>query len=88
VIRRRVIVHGLVQGVFFRDSTRRLAQQRGVNGWVSNRRDGTLEAVFEGERESVERLVQFAREGPRGAQVERVEIHDEEPEGLTAFSIR
>jgi acylphosphatase len=74
--------------VFFRESTRRLAQQRGVNGWVSNRRDGTVEAVFEGERESVERLVQFAREGPRGAQVERVETHDEEPEGLTAFSIR
>jgi acylphosphatase len=88
MIRRRVIVHGRVQGVFFRDSTRRRAQQRGVNGWVTNRRDGAVEAVFEGDEESVESLVAYARKGPRGAQVERVDVLDEEPEGLTAFSIR
>jgi len=88
MIRRRVIVHGWVQGVFFRDSTRRQAQQRGVAGWVSNRSDGAVEAVFEGEADAVDRLVDFAREGPRGAQVDRVDVFDEEPEGLTGFSIR
>jgi acylphosphatase len=88
MIRRRVIVHGRVQGVFFRDSTRRMAQQRGVAGWVSNRRDGGVEAFFEGDAEAVERLVAFTGEGPRGAQVERVEVSEEEPEGLTGFSIR
>jgi acylphosphatase len=88
MIRRRVIVHGRVQGVFFRDSTRRMARQRGVAGWVSNRSDGAVEAVFEGDAEAVERLVAFTGEGPRGAQVERVEVSEEEPEGLTGFSIR
>jgi acylphosphatase len=88
VIRRRVVVHGHVQGVFFRDSTRRLAHRHGVAGWVSNRRDGAVEAVFEGEDEAVERLVAFAREGPRGAQVERVDVTDEEPVGESGFSVR
>jgi acylphosphatase len=88
MIRRRVVVHGHVQGVFFRDSTRRLAQQRGVAGWVSNRSDGAVEAVFEGEAETVERLVAFMREGPRGAQVERAEVFEEEPEGLSSFDVR
>ena len=88
MIRRRVVVHGHVQGVFFRDSTRRLAAQHGVGGWVSNRWDGTVEAVFEGDEEAVERLVRFCREGPRGAQVERTEVTEEEPEGLTTFTVR
>jgi acylphosphatase len=88
VIRRRVVVHGLVQGVYFRDTTRRLAQQRGIAGWVRNRWDGTLEAVLEGEPEPVERLVQFMHEGPRGAVVEQVEVFDEEPEQLHGFAIR
>ena len=88
MIRRRVIVHGRVQGVFFRDSIRRLAQQRGVSGWVANRWDGTVEAVLEGDDEAVERLVVFAHQGPRGAQVESVEVFNEEPEGLTGFSVR
>ena len=77
-----------VQGVFFRDSMRRLAQQRNVSGWASNRPDGTVEAVLEGDDEAVERLVDFAHRGPRGAQVESVEVTTEEPEGLTGFSIR
>jgi acylphosphatase len=88
VIRRRVISHGFVQGVYFRDTTRRLAQQHRVAGWVRNRWDGAVEAVFEGAPEAVERLVAFMREGPRGAAVERVEVEDEEPEGLDGFSIR
>jgi len=88
VIRRRVVVHGVVQGVFFRDTTRRLAQQRGVAGWVSNRWDGSVEAVFEGDAFDVERLVEFMHEGPRGAVVERVEVIEEEPESLSGFAIR
>ena len=88
MIRRRVIVHGRVQGVFFRDSTRRRAQQRGVNGWVTNRPDGAVEAVFEGDEESVEQLVAFASRGPRGAEVTRVDVTEETPEGLTGFSVR
>jgi len=88
VIRRRVIVHGFVQGVFFRDSTRRLAQRHGVTGWVANRSDGALEAVFEGEADAVERLVAFSRQGSRGAQVESVEVEEEEPEGLSGFAVR
>jgi acylphosphatase len=86
--RSRVIVHGLVQGVFFRDSTRRLAQREGVGGWVRNRPDGTVEAVFEGEPEAVERLVRFCSEGPRGAVVEQIERFDEPVAGLTGFSVR
>ena len=88
MIRRRVIAHGFVQGVYFRDSTRRLAQQRGVAGWVRNRWDGTVEAVFEGEPEAVEQLVGFMDEGPRGAAVDRIEVFEEEPEGLSGFGVR
>jgi len=88
MVRRRVVIHGHVQGVFFRDSTRRQAQRHDVSGWVANRADGAVEAVFEGEADAVERLVAFSREGPRGAQVESVEVTEEEPEGLSGFSVR
>jgi acylphosphatase len=88
VIRRRVTVHGSVQGVGFRFSVARAAQPRGVAGWVSNRPDGTVEAVFEGEPDAVDSLVRFCREGPRGAVVDRVDVADEEPEGLGRFAIR
>jgi acylphosphatase len=87
-MRKRVVVHGSVQGVFFRDTMRRLAEQRSVGGWVRNNRDGTVEAVLEGDENALERLLEFAHEGPRGAQVERVEVFDEEPEGLQGFAIR
>jgi len=87
MIRRRVVVHGYVQGVLFRDSTRRLAQQYGVAGWVSNRADGAVEAVFEGEADAVQRLISFVREGPRGAQVKGVDVSEEEPEGLSGFAV-
>jgi acylphosphatase len=83
-----VVVRGFVQGVFFRDSTRRMAEQRGVAGWVANRADGAVEAVFEGEPEAVERLVEFTRDGPRGAQVHSVDVSEEAPEGLSGFSVR
>lgn len=88
MIRRRVVVHGFVQGVFFRDSVRRHALTVGVTGWVRNNRDGTVEAVFEGEDAAVERLVGFCRDGPRGAHVDRVEVEIEKPEGLQAFLVR
>ena len=88
MIRRRVVVHGRVQGVFFRDTARRMAQSRGLGGWVRNTPEGTVEAVFEGEPEAVESMVRWCGEGPRGALVERVEATAEEPEGLTDFRIR
>ena len=87
MIRRRVVVHGRVQGVFFRDTTRRMADSHGVAGWVRNTRGGTVEAVFEGDQGAVEALVRFTHEGPRGAQVRRVEVTEEEPEGLTGFRV-
>ena len=87
MIRARVVVNGHVQGVFFRDSVRRRALTEGVAGWVRNNRDGTVEAVFEGEPDAVERLVAFSREGPRGARVDRVETFAEEPEGLAGFAV-
>jgi acylphosphatase len=83
--RRRVVAHGLVQGVFFRDTVRRRAETAGVSGWVRNNRDGTVEAVFEGDADAVEGLVAFCRRGPRGALVERIDVIEEEPEGLRGF---
>ena len=88
MIRRRVIVRGLVQGVFFRDSVRRRAATVGVSGWVRNTGDGAVEAVFEGEADAVSQLVAFCREGPRGARVDAVEVKDEALEGLRGFAIR
>jgi acylphosphatase len=87
VIRRRVLVHGHVQGVFFRDTTGRLAVERGVAGWVRNCRDGTVEAVFEGGHDAVEALVRFCEHGPGGASVSRLEVIEEESEGLTGFRV-
>ena len=87
MIRRRVRVQGLVQGVFFRDTVRRRARSAGISGWVRNNRDGTVEAVFEGEPEAVERLVRLCRLGPRGAVVERIEVLEETPEGCSGFQI-
>jgi acylphosphatase len=87
MVRKRVIVHGRVQGVFFRDTTRRMAESRGVAGWARNNPDGSVEAAFEGLEDAVEAMVRFAREGPRGAVVESVDVRDEEPEGLTGFRI-
>jgi len=88
MIRRRVTVTGRVQGVFFRETMRRRAESSRVNGWVRNNGDGSVEAVFEGEQKAVERLVDWCREGPRGARVEWVDVATEELEGLEGFSAR
>ncbi len=88
MIRRRLVVHGRVQGVFFRETARRRALAAGLAGWVRNVPDGTVEAVFEGEPDAVERLVEFCREGPRGARVEWVDVVAEEPEQLAGFDVR
>lgn len=87
MIRRRVIVHGRVQGVFFRESLRRMAESRRVGGWARNRDDGGLEAVFEGETDAVEALVEFCRRGPSSARVAELEVFDDEPEELEGFRV-
>lgn len=87
-IRRHVTVHGRVQGVFFRDSVRQRAQSHDVSGWVTNRPDGAVEAVFEGRPDDVERLVEYAKTGPRQAEVESVDVREEVPEGLSGFDVR
>jgi acylphosphatase len=87
-VRQRIVVTGHVQGVFFRESTRREARARGVAGWVCNRADGAVEAVFEGAAEDVQALVAFSSRGPRGAEVANVEATSEPAEGLTGFEVR
>jgi acylphosphatase len=86
-VRRRVTAHGRVQGVFFRDSTREEAERLGVAGWVRNTGEGTVEAVFEGDAEAVESLVELCRSGPGSADVERLDVDEEEPEGLEGFKV-
>jgi acylphosphatase len=83
-----VTVHGWVQGVGFRYAVAQAARSRGVAGWVRNRADGTVEAVFEGEVEAVESLVRLCRAGPRGAEVERADVVEETVAGLVGFEIR
>lgn len=86
--RMRVRVSGVVQGVFFRSATADTARSLGLAGWVRNLPDGSVEAVFEGPADSVERAVTWCRTGPPHAVVERVETEAEPPEGLTGFSTR
>lgn len=88
MVRRRLVIHGRVQGVFFRDTLRTLAERNGVAGWARNTQEGTVEAVLEGDEDAVLRLIAFAREGPEGARVEQVDEHAEEAQGLSGFSIR
>jgi acylphosphatase len=87
-VRRNVVARGRVQGVFFRDSTRREAERHGVSGWARNRSDGAVEAVFEGSLDAVEAMVEYIRRGPGHAEVSDVEVRSDEPEGLNGFSIR
>jgi acylphosphatase len=82
-----VVVHGAVQGVFFRAEARDRARSLGLAGWVRNARDGTVEAAFEGGDERVESMVDWCRRGPAGARVEEVEVTWVEPEGEDGFSI-
>lgn len=79
---------GRVQGVFFRDSTRREAARLGLAGWVRNCRDGTVEAVFEGTPDAVAEAVAFVREGPPRARVEDVRVFEEPAERLRGFAVR
>ena len=87
-IRRRAIIHGHVQGVFFREETRRRAAALGVAGWVRNLVDGTVEAVYEGEPDAVEAMLAFSADGPSLARVDRVDVEEEEPQGLSGFEVR
>jgi acylphosphatase len=88
-IRTRIIVEGRVQGVFFRENTRRKAHELGVTGWVRNLPDGRVEAVFEGKPEAVANAVAETRRGPERAIVTSAEEYaDEEPEGLVGFDVR
>ena len=70
----RLVIHGHVQGVFFRDTMRNEAQKLGIAGWVRNRSDGTVEAAVQGEPASVDAIVRWTHRGPPLAQVEQVEI--------------
>ena len=83
-----MVVSGRVQGVFFRDETRRRARSLGVAGWVANRRDGTVEAVFEGPRGAVESMVGWCGRGPSGAEVDDVETTWKDPRGDEGFVVR
>ena len=87
-VRRRLIVAGHVQGVFFRDSVRESARNEKVSGWASNREDGAVEVVLEGPEPAVEAVAQYCRLGPVRARVDGVQETEEAPEGLTGFEIR
>ncbi len=87
-IRRRVLVSGRVQGVWFRGATQEQARAAGVVGWVRNLPDGRVEAVFEGTPERVARLLEFSRRGPPAARVDALEEHAETPRGEDGFRIR
>lgn len=87
-IARRVVAHGHVQGVFYRAACQREAESRGVAGWVRNRTDGAVEALFEGPVGAVRQLVDWASSGPRRAVVERSEVDEVDPSGLTRFEVR
>jgi acylphosphatase len=87
MIRRRVVVRGTVQGVFFRSSTQREAQRRHVSGWVTNRADGAVEAVFEGQPADVEALITWAAGGPPQALVTGIDVTEEEPRGEHHFRV-
>jgi acylphosphatase len=87
-IARDVTVRGQVQGVFFRDTTRRVARELGVAGWVRNAPDGSVRAHFEGEPAAVDQVVRFVRTGPPEASVDDVDEREADDEGLTSFEIR
>lgn len=84
---RRVIVHGLVQGVGFRWSCKRVADELGLTGWARNREDGTVEVLAEGPVPAVDAMLDWCRRGPRHAQVTRLEVAVIAPLGRTGFSV-
>ena len=88
LVRQRVVIHGRVQGVFFRESTRQTAETAGVAGWVRNLHDGIVEVVVEGRVDAVAQVVAFCRAGPPDARVDGIEVFDEPADGLPGFAIR
>jgi len=86
--RRRVLISGLVQDVWFRATTAKHAVQAGVRGWVRNLSDGRVEAVLEGTADAVNEMVDFCSQGPEMARVDRIEVVEESPENLEGFRIR
>jgi acylphosphatase len=86
-VARELVVHGHVQGVFFRDGTQREAERRRVSGWAANRPDGTVEILLEGRASDVEEVIAYCARGPRGARVTELEVRELEPRGLTGFEI-
>ena len=87
VVRRRVVVHGRVQGVWFRESARRRADELGVSGWVRNNADGTVEAEVEGADDDVAVLVSWLGLGPPQAHVDAVDVEEQAPRGDTRFRV-
>ena len=87
-VRRRALVAGRVQGVWFRESCRDQAQAAGVSGWVRNLADGRVEVVLEGPAGAVDGVLAWCRRGPRRARVDRVEVVDEAPVGEQGFRVR
>ena len=87
-VRAHVIVSGRVQGVFFRAETRSGARARRLGGWVRNRPDGRVEAVFEGPRPAVEAMIDWCRTGPPLAHVTSVDVQWEQPWGQAEFGVR
>jgi acylphosphatase len=86
--RRRVLVTGLVQDVWFRATTAKQAVRAGVQGWVRNLPDGRVEAVLEGTTKAVNEMIDFCSQGPEMARVDQIEVVDETPENLEDFKIR
>lgn len=86
--RAHVFVSGRVQGVSFRDATRSQAEQLGLSGWVHNTQDGQVEAVFEGDTDTVQQMIEWCKSGPSSADVEDVSVDNEQSEGLSGFEVR
>lgn len=84
-IRRRLLVSGQVQGVFYRDSCRQQAEEKGIAGSARNLPDGKVEVVLEGDEDAVEQMTEWCRRGSDMARVDSVEVQDEEPQGESAF---
>ena len=88
-VRVRLVVRGEVQGVYFRQSTRQMAERLNLRGWVANRDDGSVELEAEGEESAVRQLAEWAHQGPPAARVERVEVEPGEPTGeFDGFDVR
>ncbi|RLF50253.1 MAG: acylphosphatase [Thermoplasmata archaeon] len=85
--RARVRIYGIVQGVFFRANTKEMALRLGISGWVRNMPDGSVEAVFEGDDDAIEKMIKWCHRGPAMARVERVYVEYEEPRGEKEFKI-